>query len=342
MTWRSTGAPGNLSAQARQARHRLLACAARRGAARVILVGHTRDDVLEARVMRASGGRIGEPAPWSPSPVWPEGRSMFLLRPLIDVRRAELRSFLAAAGERWIEDPANDDIRSARVRARRALTTGAIGSGPNVVTSSRHAGHDLLSSARPGVAGEIHLWRRSLRSAVPAATRAFLGAALLSAAGTDRPPLGARLERLARRLAGSDTFVASLAGARVEADERDIRLMREPGELIRRGPGQVIDCVWDGRFEFEPTGAHQQVRPLSGLQRRLAPAERRLLASAPAAARRALPAVLLTNGKAICPILACHGAPTARPLVMARLAAALGAVQREAMADDVAQAAEAS
>jgi tRNA(Ile)-lysidine synthase len=64
--------------------------------------------------MRAGGATTPEPREWAPSPAWPQGRGVFLLRPLLGLRRAALRDELAARGEAWIDDPANDDPRFAR------------------------------------------------------------------------------------------------------------------------------------------------------------------------------------------------------------------------------------
>ena len=124
--WRSliwTGAKPTvgLPAAARAARHRLLAEAARDAGAAVILFAHTADDVMESDLMRADTPALGHLKTWSPSPVWPEGRAIFAFRPLLGVRRATLRNWLGAQGHPWLDDPANDDPRFARARARAAL-----------------------------------------------------------------------------------------------------------------------------------------------------------------------------------------------------------------------------
>ena len=69
--------------------------------------------------MRAAGSTLGRLRDSAPSPVWPEGREVFLFRPLLDVRRAELRALLRGRGLDWIDDPANADPRSLRARVRR-------------------------------------------------------------------------------------------------------------------------------------------------------------------------------------------------------------------------------
>ncbi|WP_441457664.1 tRNA lysidine(34) synthetase TilS, partial [Brevundimonas sp. M-11_2] len=112
---------GGLTARARAARHGLIAEAARAAGARVVLLAHTADDVAEGEWMRAHGSTLGRVREWSPSPVWPEGRELMLLRPLLDERREGLRDYLRARGQGWIEDPANADERFGRSRARAAL-----------------------------------------------------------------------------------------------------------------------------------------------------------------------------------------------------------------------------
>ncbi len=331
LPWTDRGGVGARADQARRARHGLLAQAARSHGARAILMGHTRDDLLEARAMRAAGVRLGDPAAWSPSPVWPQGRSVFLLRPLLTIGRSRIRAFLVGLGETWIDDPANDDVQSARARARRVIAAGEqVAMTGKVVAGCPSPGLVLLGLARVGLGGDIQLARSDLRSAPPRVAHAFLGAALLCAAGTDRPAAAASLDRLRGRLQGREAFAAGLAGARVEADGEGVAIMREPGDLARRGPAQTIDGVWDGRFAVAPDLAPGDLRPLGGLLGRLAPRDRKALRTVPAAARRALPAVALTNGKAICAILAREHRPGASSLVRLRLAAALGAVANEA------------
>src|SRR5690606_1233676 len=95
LSWTGPRPATGLPAAARAARHRLIADAARAAGARVILFAHTADDVAEAAAMRAAGSSTPSPRAWSPSPVWPDGRGLFVLRPLLELGRAELRRWLA-------------------------------------------------------------------------------------------------------------------------------------------------------------------------------------------------------------------------------------------------------
>ena len=250
LAWEGEKPTSGLPAAARAARHRLLADAARAAGARVILMGHTADDVLEAGLMREAGSTTPDPREWSPSPVWPEGRGLFLLRPLLGVRRADLRDWLAARGETWIDDPANEDAAFARPRARRALAGGA---SPSILAVAGSAGK-LALACQADAGGGLAIPRPALRAADAPALARFVSAACLCAAGTDRPPRRDKVARLAARLTGDGPFTANLAGARIEADATQVRFVREPGEAARGGLAPLRlqageTGVWDGRFE---------------------------------------------------------------------------------------------
>ena len=255
LSWDGPKPATGLPAAARDARHRLLAEAAREAGARVILMGHTADDVREAARMRETGSTTPGPRDWSPSPAWPHGRGLFLLRPLLGVSRRDIRDWLTARGETWIDDPANADLAYARPRARRDLA-GRPGEAP----AQADLPADLARACQADDAGVIALARAALRAAAPDLARRFVASACLCAGGSARPPARARVERLSARLVGDDGFVSSLAGARITADATRVRFAREPGEAARGGLRALRLAagetgVWDGRFEVSSDGA---------------------------------------------------------------------------------------
>jgi tRNA(Ile)-lysidine synthase len=327
LAWTGDKPAHGLPAAARAARHGLLADAARAAGASVILMGHTADDLAETAVMRASGSTTPDPREWSPAPVWPQGRGVFLLRPLLGVRRAALREWLRARGETWIEDPANADPRFARARARIELQ----GSIP--APACADLAPDLRSLVgQIGDAAALALPRDLLRQAAPDAARAFVAAAALCAAGTARPPRGERLTRLAEALRGDAPVIATLAGARIEADGERIVWLREAGEMARHGvvrlevrPGEA--AVWDGRYEIR-ADRPLAVQALGGRASRLAPAARAALMRLPARARGGLP-MFEIDGRVLCPLLEPVEGVTVTPLAVARLRAACGLIDRE-------------
>lgn len=331
LAWTGAKPERGLPAAARRARHAILAEAARAAGASVILLGHTADDVLEARTMRAAGGSTPEPREWAPSPAWPEGRGVFLLRPLLSERRAEIRAWLAAAGETWIDDPANEDLRYARPRARKALAAGqAAEAGGGAADAS-----GLASRCTADLGGGFAIARADLAGAGPAAAQRFLAAACLCAGGGDRPPRGDSLDRLTTLARGADAFTASLAGARIEGDGTWVRVFREAGEAERGGLAPCAlearaTIVWDGRFEIRAEVAGLTVQALKGLARRLPQAEQRRLADLSAGGRGALPVVMRTGEIVGCPALAEVDGVNLKPLGHTRLLAACGALAGEA------------
>lgn len=326
LTWVGEKPPAGLPAAARSARHRLLAEAGRMAGARVILMGHTADDVAEAALMREAGGTTPAPREWAPSPAWPEGHDVFVLRPLLGVGRADLRAWLAARGETWIDDPANADLRFARSRARARLDRAL------VPEPTDRPASPLLAQVREA-AGLLAIERAALQAAENAEVRRLAALACVCAGGGDRRPATARIDRLVAALRGADPFVATLAGARTEAGEM-VRIFREPGEAGRGGlqplalpQGQEV--VWDGRFAAVAGRGDLTLRPLGGLAARLPREQQDAVRDLPPAARRSLPVVIDAEGAVSCPTLAAGPNVEVRSLVGDRFAAAAGLVQRE-------------
>ena len=329
--------PGSgLPAAARQARHRLIADAAREAGARVVLLGHTLDDQLENALMRAEGAPVGLLREWSPSPVWPQGRGLFLCRPLLNVRRADLRCLLVGRSLDWIEDPANADARYARVRARAALARGEQGAMTPIADIRA-----LAQACRVLPWGGIEIDRAVLLDAAAAQALHLLQIALVCAAGGESLARPARAGALLARLAVGETFVATLGGARVQA-ARTLLIGREAGEAARGGlepldlrPG--ASQIWDGRFELQTSEAGWTARALRGLASRLAPEARAHLRDIPAWARPSVP-VLRRLDDASAPLRLALGGPGAhldgislccRALSQERFAGAAGLVSNE-------------
>jgi tRNA(Ile)-lysidine synthase len=327
LSWDQPKPATGLAAAARAARHRLLADAARRAGARVILMGHTGSDVAEAAAMRQAGSTTPDPKDWGPSPAWPQGHGLFLLRPLLGVSRAEVRGWLQARGETWIDDPANADPKSARVQARAATADGDLPPIP------RAGANPLGDACRFDAAGGVRLARSALRKAPPDDAVAFIGMAAVCAGGGDKRSAGERLQRLAHLLLGTETVTASLAGARIEADDEHIYFVREAGEARRGGltslyltPDQAV--VWDGRFEFTATRPGLYVERLEGRSRKLDADVKRAVMALPASARPGLPTIV-EDGRVACPTLEPVAGVSVTALVHGRLVAACGLIERE-------------
>jgi tRNA(Ile)-lysidine synthase len=287
-----------VQAAARGARHRLLANAARSLGASVVLFAHTLDDVVEGDWMRQKDApSLGRLRPWSPSPVWPEGREIFILRPLLDLRRAQLRAWLLDRGATWVEDPANDDPRFARARARAALT--ADPPAPRLpAPSAAQASAPRFKADDEGAFRFDRIdWPEDL-----ALARRLLSAAVACASGSPSPPPSAGLTRLVALCQTQETFVATLAGARILAERSCLTISREAGEFIRRPAKAAFlragaTTVWDGRFEIKAT-SDLELTPLNGRAARLSRSDRARLAAVDPERRQSLPA--LTIDGAVC------------------------------------------
>jgi tRNA(Ile)-lysidine synthase len=321
LTWTGPKPPTGLAAAARAARHRLLAEAAREAGACVLVAGHTAGDARENALL--GQGAIEE---WSPSPVWPQGRGIFLLRPLLGLSRAAIRAALAADGVAHVDDPGNDDLRQPRVRARFARIEAEAPPPPPL------AG-DLARHVRFLAGGGLRLDRAPLVEADPARARRLLAAAMTSAGGGERPAQSAGVERLLDRLRGAGPVTATLAGARLVADDA-VLVAREAGERRRKGVQPLvlspeIPSVWDGRYEVEATEPGLRIDALRGHAARLPRAERAGLSALPSPLRPALPVILGPDGPT-CPILAQKASPVRlTDLVPARFLGACGAIAQE-------------
>ncbi len=328
LAWTGDKPSTGLPAAARQARHRLLAEAARSLGARVILLGHTADDRVEAALMREGDTpSLPDPREWSPSPVWPEGRGLFLFRPLLSERRQDLRAALAARGLAWLEDPANTDLRFARARARHALQRQQDTLVPPAADGRDDAARARLAAQVTCTAEGFAIFDRGLaRGASAAELQPVLGAALVSIGGALSPPPRAALDRLVMRLAGTDTFRTQLAGVRLAADAGQVLLARDARDL-RRPTGAGVAGIFDNRFESVPDAVFGC---LAGRAARLSREDRRRLRAIPALARPGLPVLDPDGPTPVLPAPIGTASPAARALAPERFAAACGLVACEA------------
>jgi len=181
LSWRGRKPISGIEGKAREARYALLGEWCTAHDVPNLFVAHTLEDQAETFLLRLGRGSgvdgLSAMRPRGPFPL-AGFDSVQVLRPLLEIGRAELRAFLTARGTAWLEDPMNEDSRFARVRLRKALPTlEAAGVSPRrIAEAARH-----LARAR---------------EALEAATQAFLAQharleggdfALLDAAALARP-----------------------------------------------------------------------------------------------------------------------------------------------------------
>jgi len=222
----------NLSVEdaARRIRYDFMEQAADALGADRIAVGHTQDDQAETFLLKLIRGAgltgLGGIRP----------RRDRVIRPLLEVSRAELRSYLARREERWIEDESNDDLDNPRNRIRHIVLPelDCAASGPTRPAIARAA----------GVIREDAEWLDELatRRYVELIEESSAGATIeASALVTEPPPLRRRiLLRALRARAGGrevglehvEAAMAVLTGASGGADVPGSRVELQRGKLV--------------------------------------------------------------------------------------------------------------
>lgn len=258
--WTGWDGRGNLQDRARRARRGLIADWARARGIGAVALGHTLEDQAETFLLRLARGSGVDGLSAMAAVAAAEGVTW--LRPLLDLRRADLRAWLTAAGVAWAEDPRNADPAFDRVRARAALRPLAelgLGAARLAATAARMA---------------------RARAALEQATRELAGRCLTIGPAGDvaldpgpiaAAPLDLRLRLLAGALcwvsgAGYRPRLAALEAALAAIEARRLGLgitlhgcVLRPargGVAIRREPARVAPPVpldagrWDARWEY--------------------------------------------------------------------------------------------
>ena len=306
---------------ARLARHRLLAEATRRAGGQALVLAHTRDDQIEGARMRQDGVPLGQLWPLSPSPVWPEGRDVVLIRPLLGVSRLALQALLRAKGLDWITDPANSNPAYHRARTRLILASetqeirqeakqkagqepqdpaiwprvlGPQQAGQIPAVFSGFAFKDLGPHAALGlfVLGRAQVMEGGI---------GFLSLLLSVASGRQDRARGRELVRLRDQIGAGQEAKVTLSGAVIHICPDQVLICRE---AMRIATAQFTSGsgVFDGRFEVVGPTAPLTLFPLKGRMAALDPKAKDQVLAFPALLRPSL--MCVSVGGKVEPILA--------------------------------------
>ena len=261
---------GNLQALAREARYALLveACHARN--ITHCLLGHTADDQAETIALRHA--RLSGPVGLSGMSARKQQDDVLFLRPLLTHRRAELRAFLSAQQQPWMEDPSNESLDFARIRLRRGMEQQ-----PDLVAHWLRLGaleapkRQALEQDYHTLAAHFHLHPLgflelpiSAYDELPPESRLYaLSQMLTSLSGRLTAPRYTELQRL------DATGSGTLHGCILRRTPSRLRIVREPANVTV--PTTHRRNRWDGRFliqnsaldDFSPLGP----KGLSSLRR---------------------------------------------------------------------------
>jgi tRNA(Ile)-lysidine synthase len=297
LAWEGAKPSTGVIAAARDARHRLLAHAAREVGTDLVLTGHTQDDQAETIAMRGERQADGEGMSGIAPATLYEGSTWFC-RPLLGIRRAALRAYLVRLGIVWADDPSNDDPTFERARVRAALgesqitelAAAAAANGRQRLAFAGEAGRLIRAFAsRPQAglfrvdAGMFGPLAASHRPGDAAATRQVFSdravvlamrALLATIGGSEHLPDRERVEALVERIA-LETFRATLSRTVVDARPGGVWIRREARGL----PTADLSCEpvrWDGRWTLSvdsgrsgviagPIGRGEDPEPAAGL-----------------------------------------------------------------------------
>lgn len=325
LRWRGAKPATGLQAAARRARYRLMVDWCRRHGVGHLLLGHQMEDQAETLLMRlVHGSGLDGLAAMAPTS---EIDGIRLLRPLLAVPKARLRSTLRAAGQEWIEDPSNLDPVFTRTRAGRALALiepGELLPGRLARVAERlgrardaleAATTELLAAQAALDPGGMAVVTAAPLLAAPAEFGIRALSRLLSCvSGADTAPRLERLEQLYRHL-GEDGpgRGRTLHGCRVTRRGDAILICREAGRAlppVAVGSGGPV--TWDGRFVLRlrtrrgarlPDGLSLGALGAEGWHQLIQAAPELRRTGPPAAAARSLPALWCRGMVAVVPHL---------------------------------------
>ncbi len=279
---------GNVMDRARQARLELIDrwC----GEVRHVLMAHTEDDVAETFVMRLARGSGADglaamdatrrfsgifPCPsltsaevsgvLPPSNPPGEGRALgpegfTVVRPLLEVRRADLRHYLRVLQGPWVDDPTNDDPAYERSRVRlagEALASLGLDAGTLAGAARRMARVSEALAVRAlqvwrehgreeMATGDLRIARDGFAEVERETQMRVLSAALMHVSEAEYPPREAPLESLLDMLLAGGP--GTLHGCEAVVEKEHIRIFREYAEVAECRAGVEEGALWDGRW----------------------------------------------------------------------------------------------
>jgi tRNA(Ile)-lysidine synthase len=242
LRWTGPKPRTGLPAAAREARYRLLAQTARRHGATHVLTAHTRDDQAETLLMRMlrGSGIAGLSAMARES----EREGVRLVRPLLDISKAQLIATLKKARIGFAEDPTNRDPAFTRPRLR-ALMPALAEEGGDARSLARLASR--LARANAAVEVLADGAERYLALKDGSASRAGFDAVLFAAM-----PEEIRLRLLKRAIdrTGHEgpAELGKVEGLLAVLD----RALEQPGRTLKQTLAGAVISVGEGRIRVVP------------------------------------------------------------------------------------------
>ncbi len=123
--WKGKKPKTGIQKHARIARYKLMSQAILACGGTILVTAHTLNDQIETGMMRFSSSKkwqgMAAMQMINACPVWPEGYGVAIYRPLLDIKRFCLRTYLRDNNINWVEDLSNTNPVFERVRWRKRL-----------------------------------------------------------------------------------------------------------------------------------------------------------------------------------------------------------------------------
>lgn len=300
LRWSGLKPVTGIQAKARKARYDLMSAWCHDHAVGVLLTGHTLNDQAETVMMRQHRTNSSK----SLASIWPENQwqGIRLVRPLLGIERVTLQKHLRALGQRWLDDPSNDDPRFERVRVRLAMPANAVVDLASVAGQAQERVRAASLALRRWISlhagistyGVVELDRLALACAEISLQRDVLAWAVAVAGGG---PDGLVVESVAGLTDWATAKPAgrrTLGGALVALRKSQILVVREAGRVdpAWKAVGTDGSLLWDKRFCVKAlSGAY--VGPMGSPPRLARPED------CPDYVHGGLPVVKLPNGNLV-------------------------------------------
>lgn len=269
LLWQRETTAGNLMAEARTARLRLLSAWAADEGLDAVLLGHTLDDQAETMLMRlARGAGVDGLSGMAPAR---EAFGVIWLRPMLAVGRADLRDWLGARAIDWADDPSNENTDFERVRIRKAMEVlgipaSSLAQSARNLAVARRALQDFAAEVATGAEagqGRLSLPLGAFLRAPEEICRRLIVAALRWMSGADYPPRSEKVAHALRALANGARI--TLEGVILQPKNGRLTFIREPAVALRARAGlpDLQGCaIWDRRWRIEGLGRREHVAGL--------------------------------------------------------------------------------
>jgi tRNA(Ile)-lysidine synthase len=311
LRWPGEKPATGIQAKARAARYDLMSAWCLAHEVSVLLTAHTADDQAETVLMRSARTQTAK----SLAGIWPERNwnGVRVLRPLLGMRRAALRDYLAQHQRQWVEDPSNHDSQFERVRVRQALAGETRGydslaqlAQDTMQQVARAADGWCAENLEHHETGFVNFPRSKFKSLAPELCDEIL-LRVISLCGTGVPPEKKGRENLLAWLLLEGGSRRALGGVIFAKRQGSILVGREEGRIssVPQMIPETGEFVWDNRFLVNgPAGAKiTAASQVKGLSRRK---------DIPAFVQAGLPAILLENNHVCVPLLKIGAGATCR------------------------------